>query len=66
MSECISLAMGHRPQGHQRQAEGNDMFRALKILLRMSTKIVLLLPVLDNLSHQGQVFSACHSQLTQT
>lgn len=51
MSEHISLVMGHHPQGHQTQAEGNDMFKALKILL--STKKVFLLPVLDNLTHQG-------------
>lgn len=46
--------MGHHPQGHQRQAEGNDMFKALKMSLRISTTEVLLLPVLDGLSHQGQ------------
>lgn len=48
MSEHISLVMDH-----QRQAEGNDMFKALKMCLRISTKKVLLLPDPDNLSHQS-------------
>lgn len=56
MPERISLVMGH-----QRQAEGSDMLKALKILVRISTKEVLILPVLDDLSHQGQTFSACYS-----